>query len=70
MKNPMGSLIHPKTSGAALGGSLGVLIAAILHSISGVHLSPEAYAAIPTFLSTLGAYLAPGATPPPPPPVG
>jgi hypothetical protein len=51
--------IHPKATGAGLGGALGVLIAAVLHSISGVHLTAEAYAAIPTFLSTVFAYLAP-----------
>lgn len=52
-------IIHPKTSGAALGGSLGVLMVAVLQSISGVHMSPELPAAITGFLSILGAYFAP-----------
>lgn len=51
--------IHPKTSGAALGGALGVVITGVLHSIHGVHLAPELDAAIPAFLSTLLAYLSP-----------
>jgi hypothetical protein len=58
--------IHPKTSAAALGGSGGFLIVAILGSVHGVHLSPAADAAIPTFLSTLGAYLAPSPDAPDP----
>ena len=51
--------IHPKTSGAALGGALGSLIDGILASIHGVHLTAETYAAIPTFLSILGSWLIP-----------
>ena len=43
--------LHPKTSAAAVGGSLGVVIVSVLGSIHGIHLSPEANAAIPTFLS-------------------
>ena len=59
--------IHPKTSAAAVGGSLGVVIVSVLGSIHGIHLSAEANAAIPTFLSTLGAWLAPGSDPAPAP---
>lgn len=51
--------IHPKTSGAAVGGALGTLIVAVLASIHGVDLTAAAYAAIPAFLSTLGAWLVP-----------
>lgn len=71
--------IHPKTSAAGLGAALGVVIVSVLASINGVHLSAEANAAIPAFLASLGAWLAPGAAPtptaqedalwkPPPPP--
>lgn len=59
-------IIHPKTGGAALGGSLGLVIVSVLASVHGVHLTPEANAAIPTFLSTLGAFLAPTANDPAP----
>lgn len=52
--------IHPKTSGAALGSALGLLIVSVLGSVHGVHLSDAANAAIPGFLATLGAYVAPG----------
>lgn len=55
--------IHPKVSGAAVGAALGVLIVAIIHSIPGVHLAAEADAAIPSFLSLLGAWLIPGPGP-------
>lgn len=51
--------IHPKTSAAALGGALGLLIVAVLGSIHGVSLSAEANAAIPAFLSALGSWLSP-----------
>jgi hypothetical protein len=51
--------LHPKTSAAAVGGALGVVIVSVLGSIHGIHLSPEANAAIPTFLSTLGSWLTP-----------
>jgi len=51
--------IHPKTSAAGLGGSLGVLIVSVLATIHGVHLGAAAQAAIPTFLSTVFAYFAP-----------
>lgn len=51
--------IHPKTSGAALGSSLGIVIVIVLDSIHGVHLAAGADAAIPGFLSTLGAFLFP-----------
>lgn len=54
--------IHPKTSASALGGALGFLIVAVLDSLHGVNLSTAASAAIPTFLSTLGAYVAPSPT--------
>lgn len=53
------SLAHPKVGGAAVGGALGTLIASVLASIHGVDLTAAAYAAIPTFLGTLGAWLAP-----------
>jgi hypothetical protein len=56
--------IHPKTSGAALGAALGVLIVSVLQSINGVHLSTELPGAITGFLSILGAFLAPAGTPP------
>lgn len=58
--------IHPKTSAAALGGSAGIVLVAVLGSIHGVHLSPEANAAIPTFLATLGAFLSPSPADPAP----
>lgn len=48
---------HPKTSGAAVGASLGTVIVSILASIHGIHLTPEANAAIPTFLALLGSFL-------------
>lgn len=51
--------IHPKTSGAAVGSSLGVLIVAVLGSIHGVHLTASADGAIPAFLGILGAWLVP-----------
>ena len=69
----MMSPFHPKTSAAAVGGALGTVIVSVLASINGVHLSAEANAAIPAFLSALGAWLAPGdmvttvARPPQPP---
>lgn len=53
-------MIHPKTSGAALGGSLGLVIVSVLASVHGVHLTAEANAAIPTFLGTAGAFFVPG----------
>lgn len=55
--------IHPKTSAAGLGAALGVVIVSVLSSIHGVHLSAEANAAIPGFLSSLGAWAAPGDAP-------
>jgi hypothetical protein len=70
--------IHPKTNGAALGAALGFAIVSVLASIHGVHLTADANAAIPAFLSTLGAFLMPspdpvtvvsGNAPSPPPPV-
>ena len=51
--------IHPKTSGAAVGTALGILIVAVLHSVPGIHLQPEADAAIPSFLGVLAAWLTP-----------
>lgn len=51
--------IHPKTGGAALGAALGTVIVAVLGSIHGIDLTPAANAAIPSFLSTLGAFLTP-----------
>lgn len=51
--------VYPKATLAAVGGTLGVLIAAVLASIHGLGLAPPVYAAIPAFLSTLGAWLAP-----------
>jgi hypothetical protein len=54
--------IHPKTSGAALGVSLGVILDAILHSLHGVHLDPSVYGAIPGFLGIVTSWL----SPPPP----
>lgn len=51
--------IHPKTGGAALGAALGTVIVVVLSSIHGVHLASGADAAIPAFLSTLGAFLFP-----------
>lgn len=51
--------IHPKTSAAALGGALGLVVVGVVDSLHGVTLAPELSAAIPTFLSTLGAFLAP-----------
>lgn len=59
-------IIHPKAAGTALGSSLGVLIVAILHSFHGVSLAPEANAAIPGFLATLGAFLVPASSLPAP----
>lgn len=56
----MSTGVHPKTSGASLGGSLGLVIVAVLESIRGVHIVPELAAAIPSFLATLGAFLSPG----------
>ena len=56
----MSLTIHPKTSGAALGTALGILIVAVLDSIHGISLAPELPAAISGFLATLGAFLAPG----------
>lgn len=56
--------VHPKTSGAAVGSALGVLIVAILTSIHGVHLSTELPAAITGFLAIFGAWIAPGAPAP------
>lgn len=64
--------IHPKTSGAGLGVALGVLIVSILGSIHGVHLTPAANAAIPSFLGIVWSYLTPSPAPvvtPPTPPV-
>lgn len=52
------SSIHPKTGGAAVGGTLGTLIMAIL-STTGVHVAPELPAAVSAFLAALGAYLSP-----------
>jgi hypothetical protein len=52
--------IHPKTSAAAIGASLGVVIVGVLESIHGVHLTGELTAAIPALLSSLGSWLAPG----------
>lgn len=52
--------IHPKTSGAAVGSALGVLIVAVLQSFHGVHLAPELPGAITGFLAILGAWFAPG----------
>lgn len=57
--------IHPKTSASAIGGSLGLLIVTVLGSFHGIHLTAAADAAIPMFLSTLGAWLAPSPTDPP-----
>jgi hypothetical protein len=51
--------IHPKTSGAALGSALGLVIVLALSSFHGIHLAPGLDAAIPGFLSTLGAFLIP-----------
>lgn len=51
--------IHPKTSGAAVGSALGVVIDGILHSIHGVHLAPELYGAIPTFLGLVLSWFVP-----------
>lgn len=65
--------LHPKTSAAVVGGSLGVVIVSVLSSIHGIHLSPEANAAIPTFLSAIGSWFTPAndapivVTPPPTP---
>lgn len=65
--------LHPKTSAAVVGGSLGVVIVSVLSSIHGIHLSPEANAAIPTFLSAIGSWFTPAndapivVTPPPAP---
>lgn len=56
--------IHPKTSGAALGAALGLLIVSVLGSIHGVNLTSAAQAAIPGFLSTAGAWLVPAGDPP------
>jgi hypothetical protein len=53
--------IHPKTSASALGGALGLLLVSVLDSIHGINLSTAATAAIPAFLSTLGAFLSPSA---------
>lgn len=63
--------IHPKTSGAALGAALGLLIVSVLGSVHGVNLTSAAQAAIPGFLSTAGAWIVPAGdttSPPPPPP--
>lgn len=66
--------LHPKTSAAAVGGAFGVVIVSVLGSIHGVHLSPDANAAIPAFLAALGSWLTPAndapivVTPPPPAP--
>ena len=57
--------LHPKTSAAAVGGSLGVVIVSVLGSIHGMNLSPEANAAIPAFLSALGSWLTSDPTPTP-----
>jgi hypothetical protein len=51
--------IHPKTSGAALGSALGILIVSVLGSIHGIHLTAAADAAIPSFLGALWSYLTP-----------
>lgn len=64
--------IHPKTSGAGVGVAFGVLIVAILASIHGVHLTPEANAAIPSFLGITLSWLTPSSpnvSPPTPVPV-
>lgn len=60
--------IHPKTSASALGGALGLLLVSVLDSIHGIGLGTAATAAIPAFLSTLGAFLSPAAEDPPVPP--
>jgi len=54
------STIHPKAGGAALGGTVGVLVVAIIDSFHGVHLDPALPAAISAFTAALGAFLAPG----------
>ena len=51
--------IHPKTSGAAVGAALGLMIVSVLGSFHGVHLTDEANAAIPGFLASVGAWLVP-----------
>lgn len=56
--------IHAKTAGASLGAAAGLLIVSILGSIHGVHLTPEANAAIPSFLAALTSWLVPSATAP------
>ena len=60
--------IHPRTGAAAVGGALGVVIVSVLASINGIHLTPEANAAIPSFLALLGSWLSPDPDPAPPPP--
>lgn len=59
--------VHPKTGGAAVGVALGSLIVAVLNSIHGVHLTDQAAAAIPSFLSLIGAWIVPAPETPAPP---
>lgn len=55
----MGTTIHPKTGGAAIGGALGVLLVAIANSIHGVHIPQGVTDGIAAFLPIAGAYLTP-----------
>lgn len=50
--------IHPKTSGAGLGGAVGVLISATL-TAAGVTVPPDLASAISGVTAALGAFLAP-----------
>ena len=54
----LSSPIHSKVGGAAVGGTVGVLIVAILQSC-GVHVTTELPAATTAFCSAVGGWLAP-----------
>lgn len=54
--------IHPKTGGAAIGGTLALVILGAL-SQAGVHINAELTAALGAFLSAFGAWLFPAGVP-------